>query len=98
MTRYVRLYLALMALNVRASWQFPGQMLIRVFLTLALESLQLVVLWVVLDHFGSVGGWTFWEIAVLLALKELAFVIYHQLFWTGAVSYTHLTLPTPPYV
>ena len=86
MARYVRLYLALMALNIRASWQFPGQMLIRVFLTLILESLQLVVLWVVLDHFGSVGGWTFWEIAVLLALKEIAFVIYHQLFWTGGLD------------
>lgn len=86
MARYLRLYLALMALNVRATWQFPGQMLIRVFLTVALESLQLVVLWVVLDHFGSVGGWTFWEIAVLLALKELAFVIYHQLFWTGGLD------------
>lgn len=75
-----------MALNFRASWQFPGQMLIRVFLTLVLEGLQLVVLWVVLDHFGSVGGWTFWEIAVLLALKELAFIAYQQIFWTGGLD------------
>ncbi len=84
--RYVRLYLALMALNLRASWQFPGQMMLRVVVTIVLEGLQLLVLWVVLDRFGSVGGWTFWEVALLLALKDLAHTVYYQLFWTGGLD------------
>lgn len=86
MARYLRLYLALMALNLRASWQFPGQLVLRFTLTIVLEALQLLVLWVVLDHFGSVGGWTFWEVTLLLALKDLAFMTYAQLFWTGGLD------------
>ena len=84
--RYVLLYFALMSLNMRASWQFPGQMLMRVVLTIVIESLQLLLLWVVLNHFGSVGGWTFWEIALLLTLKDLAVIAYQQLFWTGGLD------------
>ena len=84
--RYVRLYLALMALNLRASWQFPGQTMLRMGMTIILEGLQLLVLWVVLDRFGSVGGWTFWEVALLLALKDLAHTVYFQLFWTGGLD------------
>ena len=84
--RYVALYFALMSLNMRASWQFPGQMLMRVVLTIAIESLQLLLLWVVLNHFGSVGGWTFWEVVLLLTLKDLAVIAYQQLFWTGGLD------------
>ena len=85
-TRHLRLYLALMSMNLRVGWQFPGQTIFRVGLTALFEGLQLVILWVVLDHFGSVGGWTFWEVVILLALRDLAHVVYSQLFWTGGLD------------
>ena len=84
--RYPRLYLALMMLNLRASWQFPGQMMLRVAVSIVLEGLQLLVLWVVLDRFGSVGGWTFWEVTLLLVLKDLSHTVYYLFFWTGGLD------------
>ena len=84
--RHLRLYVALMHLNLRAGWQFPGQMLIQLVLTLVFDVITLGVLWVVLDHFGSVGGWTFWEVALLYGLKDLAQIVYASLFWTGGLD------------
>ena len=73
-------------MNLRVGWQFPGQTLFRVGLSALFEGMQLIILWVVLDHFGSIGGWTFWEVAILLALRELAHIVYSQLFWTGGLD------------
>jgi len=86
MRRHCQLYVALMAMNLRVDWQFPGQTILRVVLNAIFEVLQLVVLWVVLDHFGSVGGWIFWEVVLLVALRDLTHIAYRQFFWTGGLD------------
>ena len=87
MRRYARLYGDYLRLGFRAGWQeYPGQIALEVGVTVALDLAHLGLLWSVLQRFGGVAGWTFWEVAVLHAIRTIVWWGYVILAQTGWIE------------
>lgn len=85
--RYLRLYGAYLRLGFRAGWQeYPGQVVLEVAVTITLDLANLALLWFVLQHFGSMAGWTFWDVALLHAIRDVVWWSYVILAQTGWVE------------
>lgn len=85
--RYARLYAAYIGLGFRTGWQeYPGQIVLEVAVTIALDLANLGLLWFVLQRFGGVGGWTFWDVVVLHAIRTIVWWGYVILAQTGWVE------------
>ncbi len=85
--RYARLYAAYIRLGFRTGWQeYPGQIVLEVAVTIALDLANLGLLWFVLQRFGGVGGWTFWDVVVLHAIRTIVWWGYVILAQTGWVE------------
>ncbi len=60
-----------MILQSRMSWRL--NFLSYLFATTFKEIVQVALIWVVLDRFKSVGGWTVWEVGFLYGLNSFLF-------------------------
>ena len=85
--RYARLYADYLRLGFMAGWQeYPGQIALEVAVTVALDLANLGLLYFVLERFGGVAGWTFWEVAVLHAIRTVVWWGYVILAQTGWIE------------
>lgn len=85
--RYARLYAAYIGLGFQTGWQeYPGQIALEVAVTITLDLANLGLLWFVLQRFGGVGGWTFWDVVVLHAIRTIVWWGYVILAQTGWVE------------
>lgn len=65
----LRTWALLMRASVRATFAYRGNVVNVFFGSIALQGIQLVFISVLLSRFGSIGGWTYQEIALLFAMR-----------------------------
>lgn len=74
------LYLRLVAARVRSQWQYRASFVMDVASSGLLNVIDFIALAAALTRFGSVGGWTFGELAFLYGLSDSAFAVMDMLF------------------
>lgn len=67
--RTLRIYGALMAAAVRGQAQYRGNLLLLMLGGLAYQGAGFAFLWLLIERFGTIGGWTFGEILLLYAMR-----------------------------
>lgn len=70
--RTLRLYLTLTAAAVRAQAQYRGNLLLMVVGGFAFQAVGIAFIWIVIDRFGAIGGWSLAEVVFLYALRLCA--------------------------
>jgi viologen exporter family transport system permease protein len=70
--RTLRLYLALSVAAIRAQAQYRGNLLLMVVGGFAFQAVGLAFIWIVIDRFGTIGGWSLAEVVFLYALRLCA--------------------------
>lgn len=70
--RTFRLYLALLGAALRGQMQYRANLFLMTIGGLAYQGAGFVFIWVVLDRFGSIGGWTLGEVAFLYGVRLCA--------------------------
>ncbi len=76
----LRLYRRLLGAQVRSQLQYRTSFALDLVSTLLLSVTEFGAFALVLNRFGSVGGWTFGEVAFLYGLVELSFGLMDLLF------------------
>lgn len=77
----LRLYTKFIAIAVRSRMQYRTDFLLGIMSVIVLNSLNLTLVWVILQKFQSLGGWNFWEIAMLYSMWLLSHSIHATFFW-----------------
>ena len=75
-----KLYLKLISARVRSQMQYRASFLLDVLSSGFLNVIDLIALAAALTRFGSVGGWTFGELAFLYGLSDSAFAAMDMIF------------------
>jgi ABC-2 type transport system permease protein len=70
--RTLRLYAALTFAAIRAQTQYRGNLLLMVVGGFAFQAVGIAFIWIVIDRFGAIGGWSLAEIVFLYALRLCA--------------------------
>lgn len=87
--RAVRVYLALLGAAWRSEAQYRGNVFIMALGGLALQCTGFAFIWVVIDSFGAIEGWTLPEVAFLYGLRLTAHAVhlvpFNQVFNTDGV-------------
>lgn len=74
--RSFRLYAALMGASLRSEAQYRANLLVQMLGAIAHQTAGFAFIWVVIERFGVIGGWTLAEIAFLYGMRLTA----HGLF------------------
>ncbi|MGA2973855.1 MAG: ABC-2 family transporter protein [Spirochaetia bacterium] len=69
---HLRLFFKLFALNLKAQMEYRVDFIVSIFQITLLQLGSLGLVWVVLDRFHALGGWTFGEVAFLVGLRLLS--------------------------
>lgn len=80
MRRTFALYLRLISVQLRSQMQFRASFWLDVFTTGLLNFSYFASIYLVLERFGSIGGWTVAEIAFLYGMIELSFGAMDMLY------------------
>ncbi|WP_020580048.1 ABC transporter permease [Actinopolymorpha alba] len=70
--RTFKLYAALVGAGLRGEAQYRGNLLVMLVAGMAYQGIGLAFVWVVVDRFGAIGGWTLGEVFFLYALRLTA--------------------------
>lgn len=70
--RTLRLYGTLSVAAVRAQLQYRANLLLMVLGGFAYQAVGFAFIWIVMERFGSIGGWTLGEVVFLYALRLCA--------------------------
>ncbi|MEM7533895.1 MAG: ABC-2 family transporter protein [Chloroflexota bacterium] len=85
MRYYAKLFVLLFRVNIKAQMEYRMDFLVSVVHILLLQLGNLALIWVILDKFHALNGWSFGEIAFLAGLRLLShslFVIFiSELAW-----------------
>ncbi len=73
---YIKLFFTFFKLNLKAQMEYRINFIMSIFYILILQLGNIGLIWVVLDSFQALRGWTFGEIAFLVGLRLLS----HGLF------------------
>jgi ABC-2 type transport system permease protein len=76
----VRLYLRLLAVNVRAQLQYPASFVLDTLGAVGATLFEFIIFAAAFGRFGSVGGWSLGEVAFLYGLTEVAFAAMDMVF------------------
>jgi ABC-2 type transport system permease protein len=69
------LYLRYVAVNLRAKLQYRASVFMQIAGMLLVTAVEFVGVWALFDRFGSFGGWTLPEVALLYGLVEVTFAL-----------------------
>jgi ABC-2 type transport system permease protein len=69
---HLKLFFKLFALNLKAQMEYRVDFIVSIFQILLLQLGSLGLIWIVLDRFHDLGGWTFGEVAFLVGLRLLS--------------------------
>jgi ABC-2 type transport system permease protein len=76
----MRLYFKLLSANLRSQLQHRASFVLDAFATALANGLEFIAFMLVFTRFGSIGGWTFWQVAFLWGLSETAFGTMDMIF------------------
>jgi ABC-2 type transport system permease protein len=77
---HTRIYFRLLAAQLRSQMQFRVAMLLEIAATAIIMSLFFVSLALVMQRFGTIGGWTLAQVAFLWGLVEMSFGLMDMIF------------------
>jgi len=69
MRRQARMYRVLVAASMRAQGQYRANLIIELIGAIAYQGAGFAFIWVVVDRFGNIGGWSLAELALLYGLR-----------------------------
>lgn len=72
MVFHIRLFFKLFVLNLKAQMEYRVDFIVNIFQIMLLQLGSLGLIWVVLDQFHALCGWTFSEVAFLVGLRLLS--------------------------
>jgi ABC-2 type transport system permease protein len=81
MRRTIRLYLKFIAIAIRSRMQYRANFLMSFFGVVALNFVNLSLLWVMVRNFNSLAGWNYWEMAMLYGSFLLSHCVHAVFFW-----------------
>ncbi len=67
--RQARMYRVLLAASMRAQGQYRANLVIELIGAIAYQGAGFAFIWVVVDRFGTIGGWSLPELALLYGLR-----------------------------
>ena len=76
----MKIYFILLSANLRSQLQHRASFALDVLATALANGLEFIAFMLAFTRFGSVGGWTFWQVAFLWGLSECAFAVMDMLF------------------
>lgn len=76
MRRTLRIAVLLQRARFRAALQYRIDLLLQVAMGIAYQGAGFAFVWIVLDTFQTIGGWSVWEVAFLYALRLLAHSVW----------------------
>lgn len=103
----VRIYRALMGAAIRSELQYRTNLIMQTIGGVAFQSIGFAFIWVVVDRFGAIGGWSLGEIAFLYGLRMTAHglwtVPFSQLVYVESVIRNaefdrYLVRPISPFI
>ena len=77
----LRLYFRFVGIAFRSRLQYRSDFLVGTVSVIALNIVNLSIIWVMVSRFRVLAGWTFWEIVMLYATFLLGHSVYSMLFW-----------------
>ena len=66
--RNIKLYFKIIGLLIRSRTTFRFDFFTQIIAIFLKEASRIAILWVILDRFQAVGGWTLWEMGVLYSM------------------------------
>lgn len=77
----IRLYFKFIRIAIRSRMEYRVDFLVGVVGVIILNVGNLALIWVLINRFKSLAGWTFWEIVMLYATWLLGHSIFAVFFW-----------------
>lgn len=80
MIRALRIYGLLLGASIRSEAQYRGNLIVSILGAIAHQGVGLAFLWVVVDGFGEIGGWTLSDITFLYGVRFAAHGVFTLFF------------------
>lgn len=80
MRRHFDLYLKMLSIQVRSQMQYRVSFILEFVSTVLLSGSYVVVVFLALERFGQVAGWTIGEVAFLVGMVETSFGLMDMIF------------------
>jgi ABC-2 type transport system permease protein len=77
----LRLYFKFVGIGVRSRMEYRSDFIVGSLSVIALNVVNLSIIWVLVSGFRVLAGWSFWEIVMLYGTFLLGHSIYAVLFW-----------------
>jgi ABC-2 type transport system permease protein len=74
------LYYRLISIRIRSQMQYRASFGLDVFATATTSGVSFLSIWLVLQKFDGIAGWTLWQVAFLYGMVETAFGFMDMLF------------------